>query len=832
MEEDEWNGEGGAAADAVSRPERDSQMSFIDVLQTLLAEFDPQILSFFALVITVGLVAGTEMFENILNYIWNNPSTSSSNSKKSQRGTTSAPRTRAQQVAARYGSGDNANLNIDDVTYPGLVNVSGTYCFLNSTLQVLSFSSSTKIQALTISPKALASLSYLQPQLDACHDKAEAWDVPTPVIDALRDILNDLNSPQRRHSSLRPIGIINALSQSDSGGMDARSRLFSSREHQDAQELFQLLSSCIQEEAAEVDSESLKDRGLAVVDGPSPSDAPTRKEASKGVFEGLTANRRSCVKCNYTEAVMHFPFDNLTLPVPRVPSCKLEDCLAAYTHIETLYDCICRKCSILATLDKLKAESERLALAAAAPDASSTKKKKAKEAKRLQQKVEQALEEKTIEHDIKGLELEKVISPCSTKQSMIARAPPVLALHLNRSAYFGFGHAAKNSCNVTFPEILDLTPYTTSGALSTTPSSPISSHTRGAQFTGFGMFDHASPPSPPPNGIPDQPILYRLAAVVCHYGTHSFGHYITYRRKPRPQSYGSPSRLENPRLSHPLSCNCQICSKFGRIRDHDDNVDPLRPVMPNTGWLRISDDSVDEVGLNRVIQETAGTFMLYYERVVIDASALRVQRRRGSSLSRRVPPPLHIDPLKEADMHPYIHVANGTTSTVPEDPHLGSPRSSQETITPENATLSGPSSKPTSRNVDAPDHGSASVAILDSTQPLAASTSLASGRIVRNVAVALGRSRTASNLSAGGRDSPLVRATPGTPLAVGKPSPLPPGSSLTKFTPPTTTIPLNSPSPMSVGDRDLPNVVQKTKTKTKTLPGEPQAPARTVDLKA
>ena len=35
----------------------------------------------------------------------------------------------------------------------------------------------------------MASVSYLHPQIDAIHAKAEELDVPTPVIDALRDAL-------------------------------------------------------------------------------------------------------------------------------------------------------------------------------------------------------------------------------------------------------------------------------------------------------------------------------------------------------------------------------------------------------------------------------------------------------------------------------------------------------------------------------------------------------------------------------------------------------------------------------------------------------------------
>ena len=74
--------------------------------------------------------------------------------------------------------------------YPGLVNISGTYCFMNSTLQVraLLFITFTYMNLKTL--QALASLTYLQPQIDAIYAKAESLDVPTPVIDALHELFN------------------------------------------------------------------------------------------------------------------------------------------------------------------------------------------------------------------------------------------------------------------------------------------------------------------------------------------------------------------------------------------------------------------------------------------------------------------------------------------------------------------------------------------------------------------------------------------------------------------------------------------------------------------
>jgi ubiquitin carboxyl-terminal hydrolase 1 len=115
--------------------------------------------------------------------------------------------------------------------------------------------------------------------------------------------------------------MIAALSQPEPG---KRIPLFSSREHQDAQELFQLVSEYIKKEATAVSREGMRDLGFGGLASLSTLSTPaTCADVSKSVFDGLTANRRSCCQCGYTEAVMHFPFDNWQLTVPRVVGCFL-----------------------------------------------------------------------------------------------------------------------------------------------------------------------------------------------------------------------------------------------------------------------------------------------------------------------------------------------------------------------------------------------------------------------------------------------------------------------------------------------------------------------------
>lgn len=207
----------------------------------------------------------------------------------------------------------------------------------------------------------MASLSYLQPYIEEIHTKAEQLDVLTPVVDALRDILHStylsshciiriectslaLNQPTSSHRAIRPSEMINALAHHSKGRQNA---LFSSREHQDAQELFQLVSEAIKSESSAVYVEGLRDRGLGGLAPLRPGESSSsgsasaqgvgkESELSRGVFDGLTANRRSCLECGYTEAVMHFPFDSWQLSVPR----QVRSPFVALETIQSLLNCI------------------------------------------------------------------------------------------------------------------------------------------------------------------------------------------------------------------------------------------------------------------------------------------------------------------------------------------------------------------------------------------------------------------------------------------------------------------------------------------------------------
>jgi ubiquitin carboxyl-terminal hydrolase 1 len=109
---------------------------------------------------------------------------------------------------------------------------------------------------------------------------------------------------------------------------------------------------------------------------------------------------------------------------------------------------------------------------------------------------------------------------------------------------------------VIFPEFLNLDPFSTTASLGSNPSKPISSHSEDAS-------DHSH------RGRN----IYRICSLVVHFGSHSYGHYVSFRRRPR--SAGSTT------LSH--------------------------------DWFRISDDNVDISSKKEMLE--ANPYLLFYERI-------------------------------------------------------------------------------------------------------------------------------------------------------------------------------------------------------------------------
>lgn len=114
-------------------------------------------------------------------------------------------------------------------------------------------------------------------------------------------------------------------------------RLLQTREHQDAHELFLLLTNAISEELGKLDLERRKDRGLAEVmqfrktvfaqsnginavlpDGQNHIGRWNGNEKNRilSPWEGLSANRRICLKCGWCEGIRYETMGAIDVTLP------------------------------------------------------------------------------------------------------------------------------------------------------------------------------------------------------------------------------------------------------------------------------------------------------------------------------------------------------------------------------------------------------------------------------------------------------------------------------------------------------------------------------------
>ncbi|UZJ56651.1 hypothetical protein CBS101457_005971 [Exobasidium rhododendri] len=503
--------------------------------------------------------------------------------------------------------------------YAGIYNT-GNSCFLNSTLQ------------------SLASLDQLRDHLESIMQLAEIWDVPTPVTDALFDLITELNRPLAKRSALIPRQLTDALSRLPQTNVGS---FFYAHQQQDAHELLVLLTSAIDDEMKIIMSErrhSQRNKAVGLQAAVAPS-VPTMfcsssyATTSTNPFRSLIAQRTACLDCGYVEAVRHYPADELSLAVPyRAGSATtVESCLQMWSQLERV-DWICFRCSLRKTLEKIRGDVKRMSDTSPLPNGHSTKdnghsngylkgqdtsptkmtnsrKKKLREVRRKEAVLTSILEGAFSEDEIESarllekadIRLERTFSSLSTKQVMIARTPKILLLHLNRSSYnaSNFG-ASKNNSRVYFEEYLDLSDVVTNGELNISGNLPISKSREDRQRRQASMAVDED------DGylVEEQSkTLYRLCGIVVHYGSHSAGHYVSFRRR-------------NIKRSIPA--------------DDADGQTEIR----NDVWFRISDDSVSPCSLTDVL--TQNPFILFFER--IDAIGGGRHSPQARSLNTSLPP--------------------------------------------------------------------------------------------------------------------------------------------------------------------------------------------------
>ncbi|KAJ7193214.1 hypothetical protein GGX14DRAFT_592949 [Mycena pura] len=292
------------------------------------------------------------------------------------------------------------------------------------------------------------------------------------------------SAPRRHPSSISPtaspVSALTAfwdacISSSTTPHIARAAALLVSHEHQDVQELFQLLSECVREENARVGREGARDHGFAGVTAAAPAD----DDAQVGVlspFGGLTATRRACLHCGYTAA---------TATLRLIP-CNSRSRAPAGAGAGW---CSSRDEARQARDEAMRERDELLAARGDEEDtkpAIDTTREGTLEAGpeivrslSVHDKPDPDLWPKSESMDdfavhalhgtgdaLKSVRIERVSGDVCTRESMLGRPPAVLALHMNRSVH--------TALRVAFPELLDLAPYTTDGMLSLDPTAALS----------------------------------------------------------------------------------------------------------------------------------------------------------------------------------------------------------------------------------------------------------------------------------------------------------------------------------------------------------------------
>lgn len=299
-------------------------------------------------------------------------------------------------------------------------------------------------------------------------------------------------------------------------------------------------------------------------------------------FQGLLAQRVGCTRCGYTEGLSLLPFTCLTVNLGMQSEYNVRDCLDEYTALESIEGVECIKCTVLRTKASLEhvlfnMDNRDASKPSVEPDTASISTLRITVTERLQ-----VINEVCEAGDFSDICLYKKcnisvknrVSSTKSKQAVIARASKDLVIHVNRSIFDATGVQRKNHARVRFPPDLNLNRWCLGSdcanagqdLLEVWNTSPTSSMLpkAGTEHLEAGR-------------------VYKLRAVITHYGGHENGHYIAYRKR---------------------SSNVKGLKKSSE--------DAKRP---GESWFRFSDDNVSAVSEEHVLSQ-GGVFMLFYEAIV------------------------------------------------------------------------------------------------------------------------------------------------------------------------------------------------------------------------
>lgn len=367
------------------------------------------------------------------------------------------------------------------------------------------------------------------------------------IILMLNEILTYLN--RNNEETLYPIEFINLLNQ--------KSDFNFYQEQQDCHEFLKMLMGIL--------DGKLKANAIDLTRSLNPKNTIHQQKVSNP-FNGYFAQILQCIQCSHKYHMKVECFNDISLSIEKKNITDIKTAFNHYFEPEFLEDVECLECSLkqlikkkeesLANLEKriLKAETKTQLANHLAQQITFLKGKKQKsvlDQEELTASLTHLVEKQLSEHEEKGQAKEFLLHPYkkvkTTMKKFIrfVRLPKILCIHLNRVTTDRFGNLIKIDKHIAFKEELKL-----------------------GDWLDQKLFNE------------DAQAEYQLSAVIRHYGTESFGHYITYRRAWHEKEY--PLKEKN--------------NKFMK-----------------TIWSYTSDDQTFVVTKEEVLSCPA--YMLFYERV-------------------------------------------------------------------------------------------------------------------------------------------------------------------------------------------------------------------------
>lgn len=275
--------------------------------------------------------------------------------------------------------------------------------------------------------------------------------------------------------------------------------------------------------------------------------------------DGITVERVGCLACGEHGGIRYSVNSGLSLNLPNrsAYSYDINTLLDDWIAPDIIEDVNCNRCGLLQTREFLQSKIDE-------QDASSAKLVSMYE-KRIEGISEELKKNYIADEVFEKLTIKQMIKKTrKSKQILLSRPSPLLSMHINRSVFDPRTYQiVKNSCPVEFPVKLDLSKYTADpDHINTDARLPLKKGEENEETVNEEHVEENGEIIEEMESV-DSALSYDLKAVISHYGTHNYGHYICYRK--------------------------------------------LRGT-----WWRISDESVYVVTEDEVIN-SQGTFMLFYE---------------------------------------------------------------------------------------------------------------------------------------------------------------------------------------------------------------------------